>query len=157
MFPLAHLLHEFFSEHMLCKQRPIQLEDFLEFMKNRCDQMAKSIAKAYRAESVFLVKSSCPPLKNHEKCSEFAYNLICGIEGVKDIYSEKMNKEKGKRSLGGSEDFAYISNEVPSLMMGVAAGEIDKGYIHPLHHPNVKFDLEALPICAAVYASLALK
>ena len=58
---------------------------------------------------------------------------------------------------GGSEDFAYVSQEVPALMLALAAGEPEKGYPYPQHHPKVKFDESVLPVGAAVFAQTATK
>ena len=58
--------------------------------------------------------------------------------------------------MGGSEDFAQVSREVPSLMLALAAGEPERGYVHPLHHPKADFDEAALPYGAAVLAGCAL-
>ena len=57
----------------------------------------------------------------------------------------------------GSEDFAYVSQEVPSIMLALAAGHPEKGYIYPQHHPKVKFDEAALPVGAAIYAYTAMR
>ena len=57
----------------------------------------------------------------------------------------------------GSEDFAYISQKVPSVMIALAAGQPDKGYKYPQHHPMVKFDETALSVGSAVYAYSAFK
>ena len=56
---------------------------------------------------------------------------------------------------GGSEDFSYISQEVPSVMLALAAGNSEEGYIYPQHHPKVKFDEKVLPIGSAVLAGSA--
>jgi hippurate hydrolase len=55
----------------------------------------------------------------------------------------------------GSEDFAYVSCEVPSIMAALAAGHPKDGYTYPLHHPQVRFDETALPYGAAAYAAMA--
>ena len=57
----------------------------------------------------------------------------------------------------GSEDFAYISQEIPSIMLAIAAGEPRKGFEYPLHHPKVTFDDSVLSIGSAVYAYTALR
>jgi hippurate hydrolase len=57
----------------------------------------------------------------------------------------------------GSEDFAYVSQEVPSIMLALAAGEPDKGYKYPQHHPMVKFDESVLGPGSAVYAYTAMR
>ena len=60
---------------------------------------------------------------------------------------------KGGPTAGGSEDFAYISQQVPSVMAAICAGNSE----HPLHHPQVIFDEHALPYGAAAYASVAVE
>ena len=64
--------------------------------------------------------------------------------------------QKSSKS-AGSEDFAYVSQKVPSVMFALAAGQPDKGYVYPQHHPMVKFDEDALPIGSALYAYTALR
>ena len=67
-----------------------------------------------------------------------------------------MSEGKANKS-AGSEDFAYISQEVPSVMIALAAGEPAKGYKYPQHHPMVKFDEAALASGSAVYAYAATR
>ena len=50
------------------------------------------------------------------------------------------NSEKSS----GSEDFSYISKEVPALLIALSAGSVSSGYKYPLHNPKVVFDEEAL-------------
>jgi hippurate hydrolase len=57
----------------------------------------------------------------------------------------------------GSEDFAYVSQEVPSIMLALAAGQPEKGYRYPQHHPKVKFDENVLAGGSAVYAYTAMR
>ncbi len=57
----------------------------------------------------------------------------------------------------GSEDFAYFSHEVPSIMLAMAAGKPQDGYQYPQHHPKVTFDETALSYGAAVYAYNAMR
>jgi hippurate hydrolase len=57
----------------------------------------------------------------------------------------------------GSEDFAYVSQRVPSVMLALAAGEADKGYCYPQHHPKTMFDESVLSVGAAVYAYSAMR
>ena len=57
----------------------------------------------------------------------------------------------------GSEDFAYVSQQVPSVMLALAAGHPSGGYIYPQHHPKVMFNDSVLPTGSAVYAYMALR
>ena len=55
-----------------------------------------------------------------------------------------------------SEDFSYISRLVPSVCLGISAGNIKDGYKHPLHHPSVTFDEDALLYGMATYTALGI-
>jgi hippurate hydrolase len=57
----------------------------------------------------------------------------------------------------GSEDFAYVSQEVPSIMLALAAGDPGQGYVFPQHHPQVRFDERALADGCAVYAYVSMR
>lgn len=65
----------------------------------------------------------------------------------------KGNLTLSERPLSGTEDFSYISEEVPSMYMWLGAGNKDN---YPLHNPNVVFDEKALPIGAAVLTNCAI-
>ena len=68
-----------------------------------------------------------------------------------------MSGDSKSSKSAGSEDFAYVSQEVPSIMLALAAGQPDKGYCYPQHHPMVKFDESALAGGSAVYAYTAMR
>ena len=53
----------------------------------------------------------------------------------------------------GTEDFSYVSDRVPAMMLWLGAGGKDN---YSLHNPNVVFDEKALPVGAAVLANCAL-
>ena len=57
----------------------------------------------------------------------------------------------------GSEDFAYVSNEVPSVFLSIPAGRPEDGYIYPQHHPKANFDDSALYCGSAAYAYAAIR
>ena len=59
--------------------------------------------------------------------------------------------------MSGSEDFAFISELVPTVMVSLGAGSIDEGYLFPLHHPKASFNENALSTGAAMYANTAIE
>ena len=63
----------------------------------------------------------------------------------------------GSKGAGGSEDFAYVSREIPSLMLAVAAGQPQAGYTYPGHHPKVRFDENVLTKGSAIFAYSAMR
>ena len=62
-----------------------------------------------------------------------------------------------KSKIQGSEDFAYISQAVPSVSVAIAAGSIKDGFTLPLHNPKVAFDERALEVGCKVFAYNAIK
>ena len=72
-----------------------------------------------------------------------------------ELNAPSEGKKSGKSA--GSEDFAYVSQEVPSVMLALAAGQPEKGYRYPQHHPMVRFDESVLSGGSAVYAYTAMR
>ncbi len=128
-----------------------------ENIKRRMEEMAKNIAKAFRANAKIIYGGGCPTLINDEKLSLFTEKSAKSLLGENAVFNAANLGGSTKENSGGSEDFAYISHAVPSVMVALAAGERTKGYNHPLHHPKVAFDESALPIGSALYAHIAVE
>lgn len=132
-----------------------------ETVKRRMTEIATGIAKAFRAEAEIGFGSGCPTLKNDRALSADAYRYGKELLGTGKIFTvAQLNagKEAGETSKSaGSEDFAYVSQKVPSIMLALAAGQPEKGYVYPQHHPMVKFDSDALDFGSAVYAYIAMR
>ena len=56
----------------------------------------------------------------------------------------------------GSEDFAFISEKVPSAYFCIGAGAENKSQWVGQHNPKVLFNEKCLPLGAAVYAKTAI-
>lgn len=129
-------------------------EETRSYLKERMTQIATSIATAFRASAEVAFGSGCPTLVNDKAlCGAMVGYLreLLGPYGALDAAS--FGPSRG----GGSEDFAYISQEVPALMLALAAGEPSKGFAYPQHHPKVKFDESVLPIGTAVFTYAAIR
>ena len=136
-------------------------EETRAFLKQRLTEVAEGIAKSFRAEATVTFGSGCPTLINDKELSE------CADKYVKELLDEgkafsvaQLNAMGGggkSSKAAGSEDFAYVSQEVPSIMLALAAGQPQKGYQYPQHHPMVKFDEDALATGCAVYAYTAMR
>ena len=129
-------------------------EETREHIKKRLTEISQGIAKSFYAKAKIFFQGGCPSLYNDGKASEFALKTAKELLGEECVFASS-DLPTGK-SVNGSEDFAYISREVPSIMIAVTAGEKKKGYEYPLHHPKAKFDEEVLPIACALYTGLAL-
>lgn len=127
------------------------------YLKERMTAIAQSIAEAFRASAEVSFGSGCPTLVNDKDLSEKVTGYLKGLLGANRAFTTaELSGGKPARG-GGSEDFAYVSHEVPSLMLALAAGEPSKGYVYPQHHPKVKFDESVLSTGAAVFVDCALQ
>ena len=127
------------------------------FVKKRITQIAKNIAKAFRTTAKVSFEGGCPTLVNDGKVSLLAEQTAKKLLGEKAVVNSAALGGDIRKNSGGSEDFAYISHAVPSVMLGMVAGKKEEGYEYPLHHPKVKFDESVLSTSAALFVRIAQK
>ncbi|MGN0345051.1 MAG: M20 family metallopeptidase [Lachnospiraceae bacterium] len=136
-------------------------EETRAFLKQRLTEVAEGVAKSFRAQAEVTFGSGCPTLINDKELSECADKYVKELLGEGQAFSvAQLNAMGGggkSSKAAGSEDFAYVSQEVPSIMLALAAGQPQKGYQYPQHHPMVKFDEDALAGGSAVYAYTAMR
>lgn len=137
-------------------------EETRTLIKKRLQEIVQGIAGAFRAEAEVIFGSGCPTLVNDREmslCAEKYVKELLKDEGkafsVRELQSMAENQTSSKSA--GSEDFAYVSHEIPSVMLALAAGEPEKGYSYPQHHPMVKFDEKALSYGSAIYCYTAMR
>lgn len=130
-------------------------ETIRALLKQRMTEIAKGIAASFRATAEVSFGSCCPTLVNDKELSEAVTQILKTYLGDRGVFTTaQLGGGKPQRG-GGSEDFAYITQEVPSVMLAMAAGEPAKGHGYPQHHPKVTFDEEVLSTGAAVFAAIA--
>ena len=122
-------------------------------LRRRMEEMIPILAAVYGAQGSVTFDSGCPCLLNDKDLSNMTARCLKELLGEDLAKTTRELDPRGGPTAGGSEDFAYISQRVPSIMVALTAG--DNGY--PLHHPRVEFDEEALPAGAAAYARTALE
>jgi len=129
-------------------------EDVRNHMKKRLVEISENVAKAFRAEAVVTYTSGAPTLVNDKELSEKTAIWLKETLGEDMVIrSQNMSDKSG----GGSEDFAYVSHEVPSIMVALAAGDVREGYEHPLHHPKMRLDSKAFAYGTAALAEVAMR
>jgi hippurate hydrolase len=136
-------------------------ENTRNFIKTRIQEISKNIANTFRADAEVKFGSGCPTLKNDKELSNCVSKYTEELLGKEMSFTvEELTSMSGAGQTSksaGSEDFAYVSQEVPSIMIALAAGESQKGYCYPQHHPKVMFDEEAIPFGSSVYAYVAMR
>ena len=136
-------------------------EDVRSFLKKRMTEITQGIAATFRASAKVSFGTGCPTLKNDYELSSCISTYMTELLGKEKAFNagalSALSGEKKAPKTAGSEDFAYISQEVPSIMLALAAGNPSEGYCFPQHHPKVKFDETALSYGTAIYAYAALR
>lgn len=136
-------------------------EETRSFIKERMTSIAEGIAQSFRAKAEVVFGSGCPPLVNDGALSNQTTSYVKELFGSDKVYSvaDLAMADSGEKSskAAGSEDFAYVSQKVPSIMVALAAGHPERGYVYPQHHCMVQFDEEALVYGALVYAYAAMR
>lgn len=136
-------------------------EETRSYIKQRVSDIASNIASAYRGSASVTYGSGCPCLLNNPDlatCSAKYLNELLGPSRTFTAAQLNAMSGGGKASKStGSEDFAYVSQKVPSIMFALADGTPQDGYCYPQHHPKVKFDEAILSEGSAVYAYTAMR
>lgn len=136
-------------------------ENTRAFLKERMCAITENIAAAFRCSAKVTFGSGCKTLKNDTQLAKCIPDYVKELLGANLAFTAAQlaamsgSNQSGKST--GSEDFAYISHEVPSIMLALAAGHPDDGYCYPQHHPKVKFDESVLGSGSAVYAYTAMR
>lgn len=123
-------------------------------VKSRMEAIVSTVASAFQAEAHVEYGSGCPVLIQNKELYAEVKGYLGRLEGVSFIDLDEMGM---KMSNMGSEDFAYVANEVPSVFLGIAAGQPANGYCYPQHHPKAIFQEDCLPVGAAAYAHIAME
>lgn len=135
-------------------------EETRDFLKKRLREVARQTAAVFGAKAGVTFPCGCPPLKNDAALSAEILAYARELFGAEQVFSAEelaKGKEPGRNErTAGSEDFSYVSEKVPSVMVALSAGEAGKGYEYPLHHPKVRFDEAVLPVGSALLAYAGL-
>lgn len=110
-------------------------EETRSYIKQRVSDIASNIASAYRGSASVTYGSGCPCLLNNPDlatCSAKYLNELLGPSRTFTAAQLNAMSGGGKASKStGSEDFAYVSQKVPSIMFALAAGTPQDGYCYP--------------------------
>ncbi len=131
-------------------------EKIRQTVRTRLCEITKSVSQTFKATSEVTFDNGCPTLLNDNEVSESVHQTLTRLLGKeKVLMSDEVNKSS---SFGnGSEDFAYISHKIPTVMVAVSAGKSSDGFEFPLHNPKVRFDENAIIYGTAIYTASAIE
>lgn len=112
-------------------------------LKERIPQIIDHYVKAWNADYELTVFHTPCTLTDERLCQELLPH-IAEITGADHIHQIP--------AMTGTEDFGYVTREVPGMFVFLGAGSPGS---EPLHSPRMILDEEVLPVGAALYANVA--
>lgn len=129
-------------------------EEMRANIKERMRDISENIAKAYRCKAEVRFLAGCPTLVNDSSVVELAKDVLPETLG-KDYVIAQDDLPKNEVQMG-SEDFAYISQEIPTVLLGIAAADSRLSEPYPVHHPKLVLNEDILYRGTAAHVSMAL-
>ena len=130
-------------------------KDDRALMKKRVVEIAEGIASTFRAKANVEYRMECPSVYNDPELYEQVLRFNKELLGEENVKGFDAAYPSGKMT--GSEDFGYVSEKVPALMMALGGGSPEQGFPYPQHHPKVDFCEDVFYIGSAVYANTAIE
>lgn len=123
-------------------------KDVRERIVKRIKEVAQGVALTYRCEMDYEVLSACPSVITDDDVTEQVEESVKSL----NLQAQIMHGAHGM----GSEDFAEITDRVPSAYYMMGAGPEDQEKRLGQHNPKIEFNEDVLSIGAAIYAKVAM-
>ncbi|MGE0255951.1 MAG: M20 aminoacylase family protein [Alphaproteobacteria bacterium] len=120
-------------------------EDVRQKIAQSVEAIARGIAAAHGATAEFTFVPGYPPTVNHVEETELAARAAAAVAGDGKV------ARKVAPSMG-SEDFAFMLQQVPGSYIWVGNGPGEGGCT--LHNPHYDFNDEVIPVGASYWATL---
>lgn len=124
-------------------------EEWRQQMHMDLQELVTQISKRHKVESVFRIEKGYPFLVNDAN-----FTLSCSSEA--ESYLGKENVEELPMRMT-AEDFAFISQKVPSCFFRLGTGNKEKGISAGVHTPDFNIDEKALEVGMGLLAWLSIK
>lgn len=116
-------------------------------IRQRIEAISHHVAEVYGASAEVEYLVGYPALVNHAGEAERFFRVApSALPGF--------NVETAT-PLMPAEDFAYYLQERPGCFMLVGAGNSEKGFVYPHHHPRFDFDEQAMMVSASLLIAMA--
>ncbi len=120
--------------------------DVSRHITKRVPELVDHIVKAWRGEYEMMTFNTPSTFNDADLCDEL-------LPFIREVAGEQ-NVVEQKTPMAGTEDFGYVSKEVPGVFMWLGAGKPGN---YPVHNPNMVLDENVFPIGAAVLANCAIE
>lgn len=119
-----------------------------EYMLKRMEDILQGIDIMCRTTHELHIMSSVDDVVCDPDFTSFCAETVQGLDSSLQV--------KNLFHIMGSEDFACISQTIPSCYMGIGAGVATPELCYGQHHPKVRFHEDCLPLGTAAYVKIAM-
>ncbi len=124
-------------------------EEKRKSMWQKINSYTESVKTRTGANINIRITNQCPMLLN-----DVVFRQTC-ISSIRNALGDDMVITVDSRG-GGSEDFSFISQKLPSVMVAISAGNEKDGCNFPAHNSKTVYSEEVIAYGAATYASIAM-
>ncbi|WP_296226334.1 M20 aminoacylase family protein [Ralstonia sp. UBA689] len=117
-------------------------------VEQRIREIISLTAQAHGVEAQIDYRQLTPPMVNTEAETRLAQQVCTELVGADNVVTQ------APKGLNGSEDFAWMLNEVPGCYLILGNGEGEFGGCM-VHNPGYDFNDQVLPLGAACWVRLA--
>ncbi|NLD18618.1 MAG: amidohydrolase [Tissierellia bacterium] len=125
-------------------------------IKSRLESLVDYTSKSRDVEGKLTYGHTAPVAENNAELKAFSIDVLTDLLGEEYVVDLSVALGGMFKRVSGSEDFSYVSREVPSTFLMLAAGTPDDGYAYPGHNPKTDFNESVFYVGAASYAALAM-
>ena len=122
--------------------------DVRKQMKERMAEIAKGTTAMFRADVNVEYSVETPPLMLDPATMAIIDDAVGAVLGRDKLHGDLP-------PISGSEDFAYVSAEVPTGFFAIGATPKDGYPAYPQHNPKIRFDEDAFVTGVAAYVAAA--
>lgn len=134
---------------VICGTARSLTNDIRSFLKRRIGEVADFVCKSFGATCDYEYTELFPPLINDEELAEKVFDIALNTLGENNcIYG-------GEATMAG-EDFAYFTQEVPSVLFKLGCKNSNTDSAYPLHHSEFDIDEDCLSVGVAMFVAIAL-
>ncbi|WP_314064079.1 M20 family metallopeptidase [uncultured Vagococcus sp.] len=123
-------------------------------IRERMKQIVELISETYRCQGEVLFLAGAPTLTNDEALVAHAQKVIPHLVGEEKTVL--LSEVPRMSVIMGSEDFSYVSHEVPTVTFWLGAADSRHQEAYPVHHPKVVFNEAIMPYGVATHVGMAL-
>lgn len=120
-----------------------------DHLERRIAELASGIVQGLRAQAETVYLRGYPAMRNDPALTALVQEVGRELLGPENVFE--------REPLMAGEDFAFVSQHVPTCMFSLGVANPERGLIYPPHHPKFDADEDVLAVGVRMMAAIALR